>query len=350
MRIIIVPWAYALMAEFYFYGLLILVNIGRNWNNPNKIQFRMNEVLYGCLYLLFGYLSLSLFANDGLSYETENKFYMLIFLFLLGLDAFWWLGNFVPNMIECKRHPEIKEQRKFSDFIDMVQTHHKDTVFRDLTRKFLHVILVGIVIGFYLMTKSNASNLDLKYENWWAFCKFLYVIIAFGFCNMFTLADVIRTAKYHWIPGWARKWYATSLNPKEIYTIISSVPYVLSMALLVFGPIQVLFIAAVVSSVGDGCASVFGKAIGKHKFPSFLDKKKSFEGLLAGMIGSLITTIMVLIYFPVQGQTSLMILAIGLSSMMIFAMIDLFARKIADNILNVLLPGISAWLLLAPIL
>jgi dolichol kinase len=152
---------------------------------------------------------------------------------------------------------------------------------------------------------------------------------------------------YHGLPGWARKWYGSSLEAREMYVFISSIPYILTMALLLWTPIQVIFIALVVSAVGDGSASIIGKSIGKHKFPKWLDHKKSFEGLFAGSFASLLSTIIILLFFPFVNQSAWLVLSIGVGSMAIFAFNDLFNRKIADNITNSLLPAMFAWSLAA---
>jgi dolichol kinase len=336
------------MGEISAYGCAMLINISIHWHDPNKIPHRLNEILYGFLYVLFGFLSPFLFINDNLSYGLENNLYMFLFLAFITLDAFWWFGNFIPNMIYCKQHPEEMINRRYEDFAKKLQENHVESLKCDVSRKSLHILLMALVIGLYIYAQSNAAIIQSVWQNNWAFCKFFYTLLAFGFCNMFTLEDITRVNRFHWLPKWARKWLSTSLTPKELYTYISSIPYILSLILFQFAPVQVLFIATVVSAVGDGAASIVGKSIGKHKFPEFLDHKKSFEGLFAGMSASFITTMLVMVMFPVAFQTPMLIIAIGLATTVIFALIDLFARKIADNLLNVLLPGIAVLLLLLP--
>jgi CDP-diglyceride synthetase len=345
-----VPWAYALFTLLLGYGSAILYNIYRHWEDPNKFPHRLNEVLYGILYYVLGFVSLTLFANDGLSAAFENTLYMYLTFGLLIFDAIWWFFNFIPNMLYCRKHPEEKANRSFQKFADAICANQKDTLGRDISRKLLHILLMGIVIGFYVFGRANEATLNASWGSYWSFCKFWYVLIGVAFCNMFTLADLVKTNKIYWIPGWANKWFSTSLTPRELYSYITSIPYILSLALFMAAPIQVLFVATVVSAVGDGAASIFGKAFGKHKFPAYLDKKKSFEGLLAGITASFLSTILIMLIFPVTGQSNLLVLAIGLSSGVLFAMIDMFARKIADNILNVILPGFATWLLLLPLL
>ena len=115
--------------------------------------------------------------------------------------------------------------------------------------------------------------------------------------------------------------------------------------LLLWTPIQAIFIGLAISAIGDGSASIIGKSIGKHKFPKWLDYKKSFEGLFAGSFASLISAIIILLIFPFSNQSNWLVLMIGVGSMMIFAFNDLFNRKIADNITNSLFPALFTWAL-----
>ena len=182
---------------------------------PTKCRIGPNELLYGVLYYIFGFASPYLFASDHLTFGLENTLFMYLFLGFIGLDAFWWIGNFLPNIIYCKQHPEEIQKRSFSEFAEKLENNHSETLKRDVSRKLLHVILMVLVIGLYLYARANQVLIQNTWENYWAFCKFCYTFIAFAFCNMFTLADMTRVNKFHWLPQWARKWFSTSLSPKR---------------------------------------------------------------------------------------------------------------------------------------
>jgi hypothetical protein len=47
--------------------------------------------------------------------------------------------------------------------------------------------------------------------------------------------------------------------------------------------------------------------------------------------------------FPFPNGSIWLIMGISLTAATIFAMIDMFSRKIADNITNVLLPALFTW-------
>ncbi|MHA1821150.1 MAG: phosphatidate cytidylyltransferase, partial [Promethearchaeota archaeon] len=252
------------------------------------------------------------------------------------------------NIIACKKHPELKEERSYQKFIQFITENNVETIKRDATRKFLHVFMFSIVVGLYVFATMNKSLVQDQWGfiNYWAFCKFFYTFIAYAFNNMFTLADLVRNNKFYWLPNWARKWFSTSIDPREGNTFISSIPYVLTLSLFQFAPPQILFIATSMSTFADASASLFGRAFGKHHFPEKLDSKKTYEGLIAGALAAFLSTALILVAFPLQNQNYGIIVMVGTVSTMVFIIIDMFIQKIADNITNVLFAGLASWLVI----
>ena len=88
---------------------------------------------------------------------------MYLFIGFIGLDAFWWIGNFLPNIIYCKQHPEEIQKRSFSEFAEKLENNHSETLKHDVSRKLLHVILIVIVIGLYLYARA----IQVLIQNTW---------------------------------------------------------------------------------------------------------------------------------------------------------------------------------------
>ncbi len=145
-----------------------------------------------------------------------------------------------------------------------------DDIIKDLTRKLLHFVLFGVVWGFYALSITFASTLATWGLTPIAFRNFIYVGLGFFFIFMFTTADMVRVYKFHDLSDWAINWYAKSMEPKtEAYSYISSVPFLLTLLLFIFSPIQVLLSACVVACVADAMASIVGKSYGHHKMTNF---------------------------------------------------------------------------------
>ena len=342
----IIGWNLGVLCENIAYGTAVLYSLKKHWNEETKKPHRINEILYAILFYTFGIASLFLFEKDNLSYKTENMFYFFLFLTYISLDLFWWIFNLIPNIIQCKKNIEERKRRDYSEFVRSInETQAGSNLKGDITRKLLHLIMFLIIVFLFVINKANKANIELRFENYWSFTKFLYTLISYSFVFMFTLADLVRHNMFYALPNWARKWYKTSVAPREAYTFISSIPYVLTLSLFQFAPYQILFIASGVSTFADAAASIIGKRFGKHKFPEKLDKKKSFEGLFAGIAFGFLTPVTILYIFPFGNQNDLFILLVGGGCALIFACTDLFIKNIADNITNVLFPGILILLL-----
>ncbi len=115
-----------------------------------------------------------------------------------------------------------------------------------------------------------------------------------------------------------------------------------------FSPFNVLVAASSISCLADGVASVVGKSFGHHKFNNFGKfPNKSFEGLFSGMFIAFLGPFLVFYVFLPTPQISLITaIGLGLISALIFLLVDSFSTKIADNILNTILPGLAFLLIL----
>jgi len=255
-----------------------------------------------------------------------------------------------PDLIE--NDPVItRNNQKFLKIFEegCEEERKKKDLKKDFSRKLLHVIQMTAIILIHYISRGLESWLSERGITPIAFRNSVYVFIASIFIFMFTGADLVRITNFKNLPNWARKWYCISLEPKsESYTINSAVPFLLTALLFMFSPFNILVAASTVSCLADGMASVVGKNFGTHKFGKFGKfPNKSFEGLFAGMLTAFLGVFLVFfVFIPDSSVSFMMAIAFGLISALIFLLVDAFSTKIADNILNTLLPGLSFHLIL----
>jgi CDP-diglyceride synthetase len=340
------------------YGFGVLWHLIKYWNNPNKIRSRNSEIVYVIEFFIIGIYTYFLFSSESISAEVENFLYMSMFIIFLAINFWLYVVNIIPTYLKVKKHPELLEHdpvmtRKYDEFLQILDRKYEnkknDDIIKDLTRKALHLVMFSLILGidwYAHLIEPQLAEFGLTPI---AFRNFLYISLAMFFVFMFTIADLLRITKFHVLPDWARKWYSKSLEAKsESYTLISSVPFLLTTLMFINAPVQVLFGASVVSCIADAAASVVGKNFGKHKMKNFgRYPHKSFEGLVAGALFSFAGVILIFKFYPLAGLNEMVIYLCALLSALAFVYIDAFAEKLCDNILNTLVPGLLIWVCIA---
>ncbi len=339
---------------FFLFGVVVFIHIARNWKNPNKINVRYSELIYSILFFINGYLVYSLFENEPVNQNGAMILYLIMFVSIFGTNFFVFVLNIIPNAIKVKRNPDLIDNdpvitRNYQKFLQMFEEgcaddRKKKDLKKDFSRKLLHVIQMSGIVLIHYFSIGIEGWLVQRGMTPLAFRNTLYIFIGSVFIFMFTGADLVRITNFKNLPNWARKWYCVSLDPKsESYTINSAVPFLLTALLFMFSPFNILVAASTVSCLADGVASVVGKSFGHHKFNNFGKfPNKSFEGLYSGMLTAFLGVFLVFyIFIPPPGISLLMAVGLGMISALIFLLVDAFSTKIADNILNTLLPGLA---------
>lgn len=352
----------------WIYGLAIIALTTSHWSHPYKtIKVKVSEIIYGLAFLLDGVLLLFVFEGLGLPARSEGLLYGLLLLAFGATLAFLW-GDVLYTRARVRKHPELLDQarmragevpvRDFDMYFDQLEalyekdeaSHAKD-VKKDLSRKALHLVILGVVIGCHeLATVAVNWGIVQSFQlTPVALRNLLYYTLAFFFVFMFTTADMVRVYRFPWLPDWALKWYGTSVEIKsEKYSYISSVPFLLSLITLVFFPFAIILSAALVSCISDSVASIVGKSWGKHKMAKFGHyPHKSWEGLVGGATTAFLGVYLAFTFYPVSGVTPWMSAVFGLIAAGCFIYADAFAKYVVDNVLNTLLPG---WLIYACVL
>src|SRR6056297_732641 len=337
-------------------GLIVLNHVRVNWDNEKKKPYRYSEIIDGVLFFVMGYMFLTFLDKESVAAKNARNFNLIIFI--INILILIWIEGLNINIYrrKCKKNPELVEERNYDKFLKKLKnaydekSHRKDII-KDLTRKFLHIVILGVVFGVYGL--ANADFMQDNLNNWGltpiAFRNGVYLLAAGFFVLMFSYADSIRLSHFEYCPDWAHKWYFKSLEPStESYTYISSVPFLLSLASLLYIPYDaVIFSAAMISCIADAAASVIGKSFGDHKMENFgVYPEKSFEGMLAGAFSAYISVFLVFHTFhkaTPAGWDNLL----AFIGAVIFILIDAYGKAVADNILNTLIPAYVFWIILS---
>lgn len=328
----------------FFYGIYVISFTLKLWNLPGKtLKIRISELIYGAAFFGNGFIILNLFSPSEFDTASLDLLYSIIFWTYFGVLVFVW-SNILFTFIRVKRYPELMADnaplcRQFDKYFEKLNAEYKTDSKKDLTkdfsRKILHFIQFVTIIILHEMVPLQFRNAYLE-------------AIGSIFMIMFASADAIRVVRIQYLPDWALKWYATSLEMKEKYTYNSALPFLLAMLLLIQAPIQVILSAGVVACIADAMASIIGKRYGKHKL-SYIGRypHKSFEGLLAGLSTSFIGIFLVFAFYPLPGVNILWVIIFGLIGTLSFAYNDIYSQYVVDNILNSIVPGAIIWFCIA---
>ncbi|MHA1793404.1 MAG: hypothetical protein ACTSVI_12210 [Promethearchaeota archaeon] len=345
-------WALPISLLFGFFGILSFVIAYQHRKRYNTEDIFINDIAIGLIFVMCAVLYPIMYINKGLAVQWQQTFYLIsdivIFLFI-GILSYFVIVEF----IRTRREPELKVTRGYEQFLKNREKEFKDNpekkIKMDKNRKILHLIPVGVIwltflFAWVLGPMLTSAGIDPE-----GFGYFLIVLIGYGFCTMFMMAEMFRLTNYnklfHLDPDWAHKWFMSSIKDSEVHSFISSIPIVLCLMPFVFGPLAVFIAVATVASLADAAASIFGKQFGKHRIP--LNKDKTFVGLIAGGTVSFLSVMFtaLVIPFPGIGMNFVKIMILSSGTAAVFMLIDIFAKSVGDNILNPLICGAAIVLL-----
>ena len=251
-----------------------------------------------------------------------------------------------------RNNPDLRLERNIETFIkgfDEKQSKIKGgrsyDLKTDLHRKGLHLFAAGIIIFLWVFAVYVWEGLWKVNEIWGIsgkyFGKFLILTAGYSGILIFGALDLVRLSFifenrsiYHLIPGNVLNLLGKSMKRKENFEFIKPATLALSFALIFSFPFCIFASAALISTIGDGAASIIGLRFGKKHFPKSSDK--TIIGYIAGFLASFGVIIFALWLFEsVLGFYKILIIAIG--GAVVFVFIDLLNLKIDDNILNPIL-------------
>ncbi|WP_457557220.1 hypothetical protein [Candidatus Harpocratesius sp.] len=343
-------WLLGISCYIFAFGIALGLHIFHRWNDPNKRNFRISELTAVILFFYQGFQVFNLFTKPT---DKTAEFLTSILFLLLSLEFFILFGgNILPNIIKKKKNFQYRAEYSYENFLSEMteKTQNfssKAILLRDLSRKGLHILQFLGVLLIYLISEEIYPYQLLQGLTSWEFRNYFYFLISALFWMIMMIGDITRIEDWRVLPKWAWKWFGTSLDLKrEKFTINGATPILLANMVWIHPciPIQVLLIAVWISCISDALAALVGKNFGRHplqrlgKFP-----KKTWEGLIAGILSTILGAIGILFFLPANIPFfGLLLILIGTTTVFVFA--DLFCIYLNDNLVNSLAGGFIVWI------
>ncbi|NVM35839.1 MAG: hypothetical protein HWN81_09600 [Candidatus Lokiarchaeota archaeon] len=314
----------------------------------------INSFIVFVLWIISGILYPAFYPRDNEFVRFHQSFSMSIICIFTPLLVFLIL--LYQYKIVLKDKPELKENRTITKFlekydsINVNQINNKSHSLRtDFHRKIFH-LLPGLVIIILRIFAINIWDGVLDADQVYGitgheYAMFLILTIGYSGVVIFAALDFIRLSFiyeksniYGLLPDCLSNLLINTLKRNENYEFTKNIVLVLSLVPMFFLPFGIFTAAALITSIGDGIASLMGIAFGKYHFPK--KSSKTIIGYISGFLASLGVSFFSLWLFEPDINFSKMIV-ISLSGAVVFLIIDLLSLKIDDNILNPIFCGLT---------
>ncbi|MBY8983897.1 MAG: hypothetical protein KGD65_02405 [Candidatus Lokiarchaeota archaeon] len=325
----------------FYYAIRLHQKYPLDHNFINSILTFFLWITAGIIYPLF----FSTVNTNIRFFQLLSTLFICIFTPSLIVLILFYQYNFV-----VKKHPDIREKRNIETFLkkfDQISYSRRRKLRTDAHRKALHLVPAGIVIFLWVFAVYIWDDLWNVNFIWGItgeeFGRFLILTVGYSGILVFGALDYVRLSfvfenrnLFHFIPDNVLNLLSKSMKRKENFDFIRPTVSALSFAPILFFPFCIFAASILISTVGDGAASLFGLKFGKKKFPK--SSEKTIVGYLAGFLASFIIGLIIVRLFE-PAMLYIKILLIGISGGLTFLIIDLLNLRIDDNILN---PIISA--------
>ncbi|HUW91271.1 MAG TPA: hypothetical protein VMV43_12230 [Candidatus Nanopelagicaceae bacterium] len=269
---------------------------------------------------------------------------LLVFLILL-----------YQSKVVLKDKPELRENRTIEKFLEKYnlvnvnQINNKSYSLRtDFHRKIFHLLpgLIIIILRIFAIDIwDGLLNADEVYGiTGYEYGMFLILTIGYAGVILFAGLDFVRLSYvfensnlYHLLPDCLSNLLIKTLKRNENYEFTKNVVLVLSLVPLLFLPFGIFTAAVLITSIGDGVASIMGVSFGRHHFPK--TSSKTIIGYISGFLASFGASLFALWLFE-SYLNPFKIIIMSLSGALVFLIIDLLSLKIDDNILNPIFCGL----------
>ncbi|MBD3341820.1 MAG: hypothetical protein GF353_22135 [Candidatus Lokiarchaeota archaeon] len=298
-------------------------------------------------------------------------------LFFFQLLSLFFIMIFTPFLLYCilsyqnrllKKEPKkkdkriefyfskIKEIREEDDLensnIDLTQKDYD--LKTDIYRKFLHLVPAALIIGLWLFAVYVWEGIWEQDLVWGLsgrdFGQFLILTVGYSGVLIFAILDYIRFSYIfknfnlsHLLPDMVLDLLIKSMKKEEYYDFLKPAALTLALASIFFLPFSIFTAAALISTIGDGAASLFGIKFGKHRFPK--NKNKTLIGYISGFFVSFCVTYISVAIFE-KNLEIYKLITIALGGALTFFIIDFLNLKIDDDILNPILCALTMAFLL----
>jgi dolichol kinase len=327
-----------------FIHLYLALKLKRKYPNHNLT----NSFLISLLWIVAGIVFPLFFVRntsqvkwfEGLAFQIICIYAPLLILFIL----------YYQYQFLLKKKPFLRKERRIDNFInsftlmDLKNLNNRKTALKtDIHRKAFHLLPAVIIIFLWLFAVYIWDGI-WNADQFWGISGQeygLFLILTVGYTGViiFAALDYLRLSHifnkwnfYHLIPTCIFNTLGKTLKKNEIFEFTRPVALVLSLVPTLFLPFGIFTAGALISTLGDGAASIFGLRYGRIHLPK--NSNKTLIGYISGFFASLGISILTLWFFEQQIFTTFQILIISLSGALTFLIIDFLNLKIDDNILN----------------
>ena len=339
---------------FSLIGLCMLYFAIRLKKQFPKEHMFINSFIVVVLWIISGILYPFFYPRDNEYVRFHQSFSMNIICIFGPLLILLIL--LYQSKVVLKDNPELRENRTITkflekyDLINVNQINNKSYSLRtDFHRKVFH-LLPGLVIIILRLFAINIWeglwNADQVYGiTGHEYAMFLILTIGYTGVVIFAALDFVRLAFifeksniYSLLPDCISNLLIKTLKRNENYEFTKNMVLVLSLVPMLFLPFGIFTAAALITSIGDGVASMMGVSFGKYHFPK--KSSKTLIGYISGFLASFGVSLFSLWLFEPHLNSSKMVI-ISLSGAVVFLVIDLLSLKIDDNILNPIFCGLA---------
>ena len=326
-----------------FVQLYYAIKLKRKYPEDHNI---INSYISFVLWIIAGLLYPFIYLTDNSRirwFQALSTFFICIFT-----PGILFLILYYQYRV-VKKNPEVKKRRSFSFFIkEFNQKRNEDQNIKiskfkkDLNRKALHLFPASVIIILWVFAVYIWEGMWNADQIWGIsgvnFGKFLIITAGFSGILAFTALDYVRLSYifenhniFHLLPDNVSNLLGKSLNRNELYEFTRPAVFVLTLVPIFFFPFGIFAAAALIGTIGDGAASVFGIKFGKRNFPKGSDK--TVVGYIAGFLASFGISVLSLWIFE-SDLVIKKIIIIALGAGIMFFIVDFLNIKIDDDILN----------------
>jgi len=277
---------------------------------------------------------------EGLALQIICIYAPLLVLFIL-----YYQYQFI-----LKKKPILRDDRTIDKFVERFTlmdirnlNNRKVALKADVHRKAFHLLPAVIIIFLWLFAIYIWEAMWNANQFWGIsgteYGIFLILTVGYTGIIIFAALDYIRLSHifnkysiYHLLPNCIFNILGKTLKKNEIYEFTRPVALVLSLVPTLFLPFGVFTTVALIATLGDGAASIFGLRFGRIHFPK--SSNKTIIGYISGFLVSFGISLTALWLFEQHFLNIPKIFIIAFIGALVFLVIDLLNLKIDDNILN----------------
>ncbi|MFX1418192.1 MAG: hypothetical protein ACFE9N_04635 [Promethearchaeota archaeon] len=323
-----------------------------NHNFTNSFLIFILWIVAGVVYPLFFIRDTSHVRwFEGLALQIICVYAPLLVFFIL-----YYQFQFI-----LKKKPNLRDERTIDKFLDHFPlmdiknlNNRKQALKTDIHRKLFH-LLPAVIIIFLWLFAVHIWDAMWDADQFWGisgseYGMFLIITVGYTGVLIFAALDYIRLSHifnkgniYHLLPSCISNTLGKTLKKNEIYEFTRPVALVLSLVPTLFLPFGIFTSVALIATLGDGAASIFGLRFGRIHVPK--SSNKTLIGYVSGFLVSFGISVLVLWFFEQLSLPFSKIIIIGFIGALTFLIIDILNLKVDDNILNPIFCALTMGLL-----